>query len=140
MKNFADYIGLPWIKDAVGPDAFNCWTFVQFIEREHFGRELPDWLTDADKIMDVARSINEGLNGDTAKGWDAVECPAHGDVVLMAHSSFPSHIGVWLDIDGGGCIHCVRGSGVVFSSLTNLQLSGWGHLRYYRYGSVNCTR
>lgn len=39
------------------------------------------------------------------------------DVVLMRQSKNLIHAGLWLDIDGGGVLHCVRDSGIVFQNV-----------------------
>ncbi len=36
------YIGLPWHAGARGPEAFDCWGLFLAIQRDHFGRELPE--------------------------------------------------------------------------------------------------
>jgi hypothetical protein len=50
----------------------------------------------------------------------------------MRQAKNPVHAGIWLDIDGGGVLHCVRGSGVVFQSIVTLNLCGWFLHSYYR--------
>lgn len=61
-----------------------------------------------------------------------VEKPQGGDVVLMRQAKNPVHAGLWLDIDGGGVLHCVRESGVVFQNIRSLNLSGWYLHSFYR--------
>jgi hypothetical protein len=52
--------------------------------------------------------------------WSAVDNPGHGDCVLMSQSMLPTHVGVWLDVNGGGVLHCAEGMGVIFSSNNHL--------------------
>ena len=61
------------------------------------------------------------------------------DVVLMRQAKNPVHAGLWLDIDGGGILHCVRGSGVVFQNIASLNLSGWFIDSYYRVKNKQTT-
>jgi len=139
-NEFEKYIGLPWRKDAVGPDAFNCGTFMRHIQLEHFGRVVPVSFVNEDQLLQVARVIRGAIEKALGNGWVEVSGPCHGDVVFMAHVNHPTHVGVWLDVDGGGVIHCARGMGVVFSNFTNLRLAGWGNLTFYHYESCDNSR
>lgn len=131
MTHWANqYIGRPWENGAQGPDAFDCWGLARFIQREHFARDLPAVDVDAMDILAVAREIKG--NGERTK-WSLVDTQADGDAVLLAHARYPSHVGVWIDVDGGGLLHCVKGPGVIFSTLSALRLAGWGHIEFYRY-------
>ena len=47
--------------------------------------------------------------------------------------AYPVHIGVWLDIDGGGVLHAVRHAGVVFQNLAALDAHGWRIEGFYRF-------
>lgn len=124
------YIGRPWVNGAQGPDEFDCWGLVRFIQREHFGRTLPAVDIDAMDLRDVARALQAH---DERANWSRAESPADGDAVLLAHARYPSHVGVWLDADGGGLLHCVQGAGVIFNTLSALRLAGWGHIEFYRH-------
>ena len=46
--------------------------------------------------------------------WALVGEAADGDCVLMRQARYPVHVGVWLDADGGGVLHCSGDCGVVF--------------------------
>ncbi len=68
-----------------------------------------------------------------AQGYKtANEPPQDGDVVLMRQAKNPVHAGIWLDVDGGGVLHCVREIGVVFQDIASLNLCGWFLHSYYR--------
>ena len=66
------------------------------------------------------------------QSFQQVAVPMDGDVVLLRQAKNPVHCGLWLNIDGGGVLHCVRGSGVVFQNIHSLNLSGWFLDSYYR--------
>lgn len=126
------YMGRPWVNGAQGPDAFDCWSFFRWVQRLHFGRETPFIDVDADNPLAVRRAFEKHPE---RQRWTLVPAPSEGDAVLMAHNKYPSHVGVWLDVDGGGVLHCINGEGVVFSSRSALQISGWGRVEFYRYAS-----
>lgn len=51
------------------------------------------------------------------------------DAVLMSQSHRPTHVGVWVD---GAVLHCVRGSGVVYTSLLALKNFPYNICGFYR--------
>lgn len=123
-------IGRPWEYGAQGPDAFDCWHFVRWVQREHFGIEMP--------TVEVPRSWEEAhrqieSHQERAK-WQKVDGnPQEGDVVLMARNRIPVHIGVAINANGkSGVLHCVQNSGVVFQDPPGLRSAGWGSLTYFR--------
>ena len=126
------YIGMPWISGHQGPTSFDCWGFFRHIQKEHFGLDVPFIDANADNFRDVARNF---VNSEERDKWYPVVMPKEGDAVLMAHCKYPSHVGIWLDVDRGGVLHCVRGEGVVFGSYASLKNSGWGKVEYYRHAS-----
>lgn len=131
MSHWASqYIGQRWESGATGPDAWDCGTFARHVEREHFGRDIPHTFADANNIHEVVRVLNRIDLAD----WHEVGSPKDGDGAILAHSRFGSHVGVWLDIDGGGVLHCQQGAGVIFTPANKLAVSGWARVRYYRPG------
>jgi cell wall-associated NlpC family hydrolase len=126
------YIGRPWEKGAQGPDSFDCWGFVRYFNKEHYGIDVPIIDTDADNMRAVIRDMR---GHSELSNWIKVKRPREGDAVQMAHCKYPSHVGVWLDADSGGVLHCIRGEGVVFSTLSSLKICGWGRVEFYRHAS-----
>lgn len=113
----ASLIGLPWVVGAAGPDAFDCWGLFVTVQRQCFGRELPQNSVDATNL----RAVLDAFSGHPERQrWQPVSEAEEGDAVLMRQSRYPVHIGVWLDIDGGGVLHAVRHAGVVFQTLAAL--------------------
>lgn len=135
----APYIGLAWEADGEGPEAFNCWAFVRFVQRRHFGRELPD-IPNPHDLLAMARAFRDHPE---RRHWVLVGTPAEGDCALMRQARYPIHVGVWIEADGGlppeargaqgGVLHCVQGSGVVFQRLDALGLHGWRIEGFYRF-------
>jgi hypothetical protein len=73
--------------------------------------------------------------------WQPTVYQREGDLALLRQSRHPVHVGVWLDVDGGGVLHCLRGCGVVFQTLASLRLSGWQIESFYTYiGDLNHDR
>ena len=65
--------------------------------------------------------------------WAKVEMPQEGDCVLLRRSRHPIHVGVWLDVDDGGVLHCAEDCGVVFQRPDALRLNGWAVEGFYRF-------
>ncbi|MBR9971194.1 NlpC/P60 family protein [Magnetospirillum sulfuroxidans] len=135
-------IGLPWsvhggeaaneriaASGGSGPDSFNCWEFVRMVQARHFGRLLPE-IGNPEDMLVMGRTFRDHPE---RRRWAKVETPAEGDCVLLRRSRHPIHVGVWLDVDGGGVLHCAEGAGVVFQRSDALALNGWAVEGFYRF-------
>ena len=123
-------IGLPWVAGARGPEAYDCWGLFLAVQRQHFGRDLPEIPVDALNLRAVLDAFTAHPE---RQRWQLVSAAEEGDAVLMRQSRYPIHIGVWLDIDGGGVLHAVRHAGVVFQTLAALEAHGWRIEGHYRF-------
>ncbi len=123
------YIGLPWSATGEGPEAFHCWAFVRHIQEKRFGRTLPG-IPNPEDILSIARDFRDHPE---RRRWKRVDVPAEGDCVLMRQARYPIHVGVWLDVDSGGVLHCSQEAGVAFQSTTSLALNGWRIEGAYRF-------
>lgn len=130
MSWAAQYIGIPWEVGAQGPHAYDCLGFFRMVQRVHFGVDLPPVMTPvcADASAMAALVGLLGGRGEMDR-WPAVQRPRHGDAVLVHR---PLHIGTWLDVDGGGVLHCVEGIGVIFTADSAWRTSGFGRREYFR--------
>lgn len=121
------YLGARYDIVPSGPMSFNCWTWVRTTQWELFGRELPEIPIGDDQITTLIKTFvkeRQKLN------WVVIPKPIHGCIVEMSHAGTPHHIGTWLDVDGGGISHCLKGAGVAFNSLLELRASGWRRFIY----------
>lgn len=127
MKPLSEYVGTPWEAGAQGPSAFDCMAFFRHVQMEHFGVNVaqviaPDF-EDAQVLTDLFARHPE------RETWESIPRPEHGCAVLIRK---PLHIGVWLDIDGGGVLHCVRGVGVIYTHDASWPTSGFGRKEHFR--------
>lgn len=127
MSEFAHYIGLPWQAGAQGPAAFDCMGFFRHIQARHFGVQVPEIIAPDYDDPAVLVALFGG-HAERAR-WHRVDRPKHGDAVIIHR---PLHIGTWLDIDGGGTLHCARGIGVIFTRDASWAVSGFGRREFYR--------
>ena len=131
MSEFAKYIGLPWEAGTCGPDKYDCMSLVVHIQSEHFGITMADIV-----VPDYGneQGIAELMSGHVElENWERVNKPKHGDVVFLKKPR--RHFGVWLDIDGGGVLHCTTEINTVFSKDSAWHVSGFGRRIYYRHRS-----
>lgn len=92
------YIGLPYANGARGPDVFDCWGLVWWVQKHEFGRILPEF-----PVLECAPEIKAQL-----KEWSQVETPSDGDVVVMNGGR---HVGIYMDADAGLVLHARGGFG-----------------------------
>jgi len=114
-------IGLPYEAGGQGPHAFNCWGFVRWALEQHYGFTVP--------LLPVL---------ETPSQWQRVDCPQEGDVMVLSHSCVSCHVGLWVDVDGGGLAHCLKGAGVVFQNSLALSLLSCSAQRFYRFKATTC--
>lgn len=124
------YIGIPYGKGGTTTDFFDCWGLVRYIQREHFNLDLPIIDVDSDNMRQVIKSFK---SNDELHNWYSVDKPKNGTAVLLSQAQNSSHVGVWIDVDGGKLLHCLQNSGVILSSRANLQTAGWSNIRYYEH-------
>lgn len=122
-------IGLPWIKGAQGPDAFDCGGLARDCEMALFGRTMPIVNIDANNPLAIARTIKAHP---LYAGWVTAPTPRHGDVVTLYRAVTPAHVGVYLAVDRGGLLHATEECGVRFDPLHVLPALGWGNIRFHR--------
>lgn len=114
--------------DGTGEDGkFNCWGLLRDIQSRFFGIDLPRTSLGNEAAYLYDKRMKSG-------DWELVDKPFHGAGVLMRSGHEP-HCGVWLDFDGGGVLHCERGSGVRFQKMADLRVHGYSNLKYYRFNN-----
>lgn len=125
-------VGIPWQLGAQGPQAYDCWSFFRYVQRERFGVEVPEVIAPVQAPSAYARAFQAHLEW---SHWVRVDRPAEGDAVPMSRNTRIHHIGVWLAADGGGVLHCVEGGGVAYSTLQALRAGLWRRIEFYRHES-----
>lgn len=121
MSFVEQYLGDAWVHGE-----HDCWGFFRRVQREQFGRDVPVIDVDAFNLRDCIHAFTGNIE---RTRWAEVSDPQNGDAVLMSQSQRPTHVGVWVD---GAVLHCVRGSGVVYTSLATLRNFPYNVLGFYR--------
>ena len=133
-----EYIGTPYLRGGDGLGGFDCWTFFRHVQKEQFSRDIP--FVNSDVYDGGIRAMRDAFEGDDAlkvrTDWQQMPTDmdwADGSAVLMRQLKDPHHIGIWLNIDGGGVLHCVKNMGVVFSNRSNLRKDRWRIVEVYNH-------
>jgi hypothetical protein len=130
MPDVIGLIGRPYEPLARGPEAFDCWGLFDYVLRMHFGVVgLPSIGFDFKK-SDVVRSRFKSAI--EAGDGERVDVPFDGCAVYMSRGKLPDHIGVYLSTDGGGALHVLRNTGVVFTKIGALRTLRLNVLGFYR--------
>jgi cell wall-associated NlpC family hydrolase len=130
------YIGKPWSPGATGPDAYDCWGLLCVIYKDQFGVELPHHIAlDKTDRRGVIKFVDSEVRNATE--WRRVTSPVDGCAVAMGSANKYSHVGVYLEIDGGLILHSAERTGVIAQSISALRASGLGNLIFFKHGP-NC--
>lgn len=121
----AEFVGLQYVKNGRGPDEFDCWGLLVYIENKFFNVNLPE--VDLDNPAACLMLFTENVQ---AGEWVAIEPheAVNGDGVLLRGGTQP-HVGIYLF---GGVLHSNEGVGVTFTRVTELPFHGFGRVAFYR--------
>tara|TARA_R110000772_G_scaffold268565_1_gene396203 strand:- start:2925 stop:3359 length:435 start_codon:yes stop_codon:yes gene_type:complete len=125
-------IGKPYQPGGQGPEVFDCWGLVKYVYEEVFQTHLQDFSHIYAHDLKACSAQIESSTGST--NWLQVETPSHGSVVAMSRSKILHHVGVWLDIDGGLCLHAVDGQAVIAQNLQRLKQERFTKILFFNYG------
>jgi len=124
--------GCEYKAGSFGPpeNGFNCWGLLHYVQKHYFSVKMP-----VAPIGDRETCLRMFADRVEAKVWAHVEKPSHGDGALMREGKNP-HVGIYLDIDGGGILHALEGMGVIFTPCQDLNYHGFGRVKYYRLNNA----
>jgi hypothetical protein len=125
----AAYIGKPWVAGADGPDAYDCLGLVRAVYRQQFAIDIPRVDANAHSLLSCARAFRYFPAYDR---FARMTAPRELDALQMSHAREPHHVGIWLDVDGGGLLSALEGIGVVFQSRAALAAGNWNITDIYR--------
>lgn len=126
-------IGTPWILNAKGPDAFDCYHMVIYVQRYLYGRNIPEIIAPANASYKwLATTFAHYQQTPEFQSWMVVDRKdaREGAIVLMGSTLRPSHIGVWFPKQLS-ILHCDKPDGVMFQDLNTLKMQGWHRLTFY---------
>ena len=132
FPDFLELIGKPYEPGARGPDSFDCWGLVTHVFKDAWGIDLPLFagLDSVSNMRESVETIENGLNG---PDWEELPAPVHGCLLAMSRSKVIHHVGVWLEIDGGLCLHALDGCEVVAQNLSRLRQDRFSKILFFKY-------
>ena len=84
---------IPYVDKGRTCDGLDCYGLYKLVNREQFGRLVPDYVYDSSMDADaVAQVMDRYLDVDFRK----VETPAPGDLITLKILGRPWHCGVWV--------------------------------------------
>lgn len=135
IKFVRNVLGIAYTLNGKDPkEGFDCLSFTRYIQKEMFGRALPEVDIETDS---VASFIKAAIASERAYNWVQVQEPIHGCIVELTMSKVPHHCGTYIDlIDPAtrvrvkGLLHSLKGSGVIFDPWISLKAAGWRRFTY----------
>jgi cell wall-associated NlpC family hydrolase len=129
-------IGKPWVANAKGPDAYDCYHLVQHTQRHLFNREMLDIHVPNDPTWKyIAKAIEahpERANWEPITLTPTTYSKApDGSIVVLGANRYGMHLGVWFQPENG-VLHTDNPDGVVFHDLLTLRALGWQRLIFFR--------
>ena len=125
----AEYIGLKWESGSSGPMTYDCQGLVTHIQKQIYNKTMPDVKVNADNLFSVVKAITKN------KIWEQfekIQSPEDGCIVKMFTAKNPSHLGVYIDADGGGVLHSVRHQGVAWDKMFVLKKT-YAQIEFWRF-------
>jgi len=105
-----------WVNKYIGKHSYNCGSLVYNVLKNEFNKEIPE--VNANNILEISKLTKK------------IKKPEHGAIAIMKNDN--SHIGLYLKYDGGGILHCLEKTGVIFQTHAHLRSNGWKTINYYK--------
>jgi hypothetical protein len=100
-----------------------------------FEQPLPDRVgTNPFDVLTCSRLFEEGSK---SPDWRKVQWPEHGCVVAMSRRKAINHAGIWLDIDGGKCLHVFSNGFVSLHDLQTLKRIGMNRIEFFQWSKFS---
>lgn len=122
------YIGIPYKENGRDFDGIDCWGLARLVYKEELGIELPSFAEEYD-VGDTREYLQE-LIAQHKEGWEPVDTPSKGTMVLFKILGNESHVGVAVSET-----HFVHARDGYDSSLESFSSAGWKSriVGYYKY-------
>lgn len=131
LKDIEELVGLPWAMGKCGPSEYDCWGLLRHIYKKFKGISLKHASNfETLDVSEYSRIIEE-----ESSKWDELKKPTHLCAVAVARNRFLSHVGIFIDMDGGLILHSEQGRGVVIEPASQLRKNGFKTIKYYDYSS-----
>lgn len=110
---YEKYIGIPYAVKGRTEKGVDCWGLVRLVYANEFGIDLPSLAEDYNDD-DVVKAELIALH---KEGWERVEEPSDGDVILFKMLGYEAHVGVY--VGDNTFLHCRENQDTVRESINN---------------------
>lgn len=126
MNWIIDYIGKPWINATQ-----DCWWLVRDVYKKQLAIDLPLYDVDANSMRHVIAAM---ADKDNHPDWQQINKPSHLCLVFfMSSRNHPTHVAIYLDVDGGRYLHTCQRTGCICEPLFSAERHGWRSPLYYKH-------
>jgi sulfur carrier protein ThiS len=127
------YVGIPFVSGGRDYTGIDCWGLVRLVYKEQFNIELPSFT---DEYFDNDTQRMQELISQYKEGWEQVDAPSEGTVVLFRVLGAETHLGV--AISSTHFLHAMedQSSAVEAFSGTNWKNRIVGYFKYKEKGAV----
>lgn len=119
MKDYTQYIGIPFVslgRDKTGAD---CWGLVRLILEEQYGIMVPTLLDYTDALDNVV--VSNVINKQTPLvTGEQLEEPVEGCIVILRSKGLIGHVGLY--IGNNTILHTTKQTGAITESINNRRL------------------
>lgn len=119
MKDYTQYIGIPFVNLGRTKTGADCWGLVRIILEEQYGIILPELLNYNDALDNKQTSQVIDMNKPLVLG-EKVEIPEEGCVVIFRTRGVSAHVGLF--IGDNMILHTTRQTGAVTEPLSSHRL------------------
>ncbi len=107
-----NYLGKQWTFD------YNCFDHFVEVQDKEYGISSLYTLENIPHVFNHEELLDYVDNNKEIRTlWATVDKPTDGCAVLFGSKSRRFHIGTYVDVDGGGVLHCDQKVGVIFTSM-----------------------
>ncbi len=129
MININTYVGMPYKDKGTDPTGFDCWGLFAHIYKHCLGIEFEEQypFTPCKDQKKIQNAFDTAIKENS---WIRLDKPKEGCAVALGKIKIIHHIGVWTR---GGCLHCVKGQGVVYHTPKHLERNGYTKVEFYEW-------
>lgn len=126
--NTEEYIGIPYKKGGRNPqEGFDCWGLVAYIYEKELGIKFKQqYNIVSGETLKITKAFKTAIDSNT---WMKIVIPEQFCGVALSQNKKIHHVGIWVE---NGCLHAIKGVGVVYNSRISLELQGYNKLEFYK--------
>lgn len=125
MNWIIPYLNRPWVNGEA-----DCWELFRDIYKAQLAIELPKIVVNAKNLVEVIKAMETHPH---LADWHPVDKPQHMCLTFWSQHKRRSHVGMYIDVDGGRILHTTQRTGSVCQPINDLILQGWQRPEFHVY-------